>query len=84
MFQLPNLCLALGDYIQMFMGSERTIPFTAVDVWFKFHIQLHLAFTPHVILPSQIVQAYLPDDAHPWGNCDATFSQENPDSKCLI
>ncbi|KAG1867447.1 hypothetical protein C8R48DRAFT_793878 [Suillus tomentosus] len=43
------------------------------QVWHKFRLQLHSAFQPQVIMPSQVVQAYPPSDDFPFGNCDTVL-----------
>ncbi|KAG1784681.1 uncharacterized protein HD556DRAFT_1435370 [Suillus plorans] len=42
-------------------------------VWHKFRLQLHSAFQPRIIMPSQVVQAYPPSNNFPLGNCDTVI-----------
>ena len=83
MFQLHDLQSALIEYIQLFTGPQEKIIFDVLDVWYKFHLQLYSAFNPHIIMPSQVIQAYPPSHTYPLGNCDAALSQENSDSERL-
>ncbi|KAG1828797.1 hypothetical protein EV424DRAFT_1470990 [Suillus variegatus] len=68
--------------------TNKTAPFLAVNptlatcfqnhmlnVWNKFCIQLHLTLHPHLVMPSQQVQAYPPSTNYPRGNCDAVLLQ---------
>ncbi|KAG2066851.1 hypothetical protein BDR04DRAFT_1028934, partial [Suillus decipiens] len=41
--------------------------------WNKFWLQLHSAFQQCVIMPSRVVQAYLPSNIFPLGNCDTVL-----------
>ncbi|KAG1817122.1 uncharacterized protein BJ212DRAFT_1299292 [Suillus subaureus] len=43
------------------------------QAWNKFWLQLHSAFQQRVIMPSRVVQAYLPSNDFPLGNCDAVL-----------
>ncbi|KAG2364328.1 hypothetical protein BDR07DRAFT_1279951, partial [Suillus spraguei] len=45
----------------------------------KFHLQLHSDLRPHLVMPSQQVQAYPPSGAYPLGNCDIVLLQTQND-----
>ncbi|KAG2361757.1 hypothetical protein BDR07DRAFT_1485539 [Suillus spraguei] len=56
-----------------------------LNVWNKFRLQLHSMLRPHLVMPSQQVQACLPSANYPHGNCDAVLLRihgegENPDA----
>ncbi|KAG1812754.1 hypothetical protein EV424DRAFT_1542015 [Suillus variegatus] len=74
-YGLPDLRHKVTEYIQRYTDDveECFQMFSAIKVWSKFCIQLHSTFHPSIIMPSQAVQAKLPSDAFPSGNCDAIF-----------
>ncbi|KAG2363876.1 hypothetical protein BDR07DRAFT_1450527 [Suillus spraguei] len=47
----------------------------SVKTWNKFHLQLLSTFQSQVVMLSQVVQAFLPSEAFPLGNCDAVLLQ---------
>ncbi|KAG2140491.1 uncharacterized protein EDB93DRAFT_1241855 [Suillus bovinus] len=53
-----------------FRSNPKSVHF---HVWHKFRLQLHSAFQPRVIMPSQVVQAYPPTNGFPFGNCNAVL-----------
>ncbi|KAG1759043.1 hypothetical protein EDD22DRAFT_981216 [Suillus occidentalis] len=74
-FILPNFNCALTDFIARSSSSSgehtRWDPeYGRYHTWNKFRLQLHSVFQQHVIIPSRAVQAYLPSDDFPLGNCD--------------
>lgn len=46
------------------------------DIWYKFRIQLYSTFHASRVMPSQLVQAALPSNDYPSGNCDAVLINE--------
>ncbi|KAG1780065.1 hypothetical protein EV702DRAFT_1178226 [Suillus placidus] len=72
---LPNFNCTLANFIAQLSSSSgehtRWNPeYGRYHTWNKFRLQLHSAFQQCVIIPSRVVQAYLPSDDFPLGNCD--------------
>ncbi|KAG1721400.1 hypothetical protein EDB19DRAFT_1961240, partial [Suillus lakei] len=77
-YALPDFDHALTDFIHRssLISVEHTHwdpKFGCFQTWNKFQLQLHSAFQPRVIMPSRVVQVYLPSDNFPLGNCNTVL-----------
>ncbi|KAG1888464.1 uncharacterized protein F5891DRAFT_1131991 [Suillus fuscotomentosus] len=76
LYQLPDFPLMLHSFIESVNPMLATrFQNRLLNVWNKFHIQLHSMLRPRLVMPSQQVQAYLPSTNYPRGNCDAVLLQ---------
>lgn len=78
-YGLPDFAVALTEYISKSSQGASTTSWTcwggSVRMWNKFHIQLLSNFQSQVVMPSQIIQSYLPSEAFPFGNFDTVLIQ---------
>jgi hypothetical protein len=87
-YALPDFGAAVIEYIQNSSQGAPTTSWTcqggSVRTWNKFRLQLLSTFQSRVIMPSQIVQAFPPSEAFPFGNCDAVLVRsDGSDGKIL-
>ncbi|KAG2056873.1 hypothetical protein BDR06DRAFT_1039624, partial [Suillus hirtellus] len=76
LYQLPDFPLTLRSFIESVNPTLATrFQNRLLNIWNKFHIQLHLTLRPCLVMPSQQVQAYPPSTNYPCGNCDAVLLQ---------
>ncbi|RDB31099.1 hypothetical protein Hypma_000008 [Hypsizygus marmoreus] len=92
-FKLPNLHLALADYLNCVKNSDGTIltddepptqnirthlPFDMLEIWTKVRIQNRAYFAPHDILPAQTINTSPPSDSWPFGHSDTVLMNTDP------
>ncbi|KAG1884265.1 hypothetical protein F4604DRAFT_1978027 [Suillus subluteus] len=76
--------VTLRSFIEFVNGSESHFQNRLLKVWYKFRLQLHSDLCPHLVMPSQQVQAYPPSEAYPLGNCDVVLLRMQNDSEHQI
>ncbi|KAG2115294.1 uncharacterized protein F5147DRAFT_743744 [Suillus discolor] len=84
LYHLPNFPNLLHAFIERVNGSGSHFQTCLLKVWNKFHLQLHSDLRPHLVMPSQQVQAYPPSGAYPLGNCDMVLLQTQNDDQVVV
>ncbi|KAG2030385.1 hypothetical protein BDR03DRAFT_936678 [Suillus americanus] len=100
LYQLPDFPLKLCSFIEESVNPTLVTHFRShlLDVWNKFHLQLHLMLCPHLVMPSQQPSGNLfvtpPSANYSHGNCDVVLLQmhgeggggggENPAQVCMV
>ncbi|KAF8836922.1 hypothetical protein BDN67DRAFT_983600 [Paxillus ammoniavirescens] len=76
---LLDFTVAITNYLASQTPDVATcLPdFRTVNVWSKFCVQLRPTFHTCVIMPSQVIQVYPPDNHFPYGNCDVMLLDTN-------
>jgi hypothetical protein len=81
LYTLPDFGRLLSDYIAKASNGQPAMSWSCdrghVKTWNKFQLQLHSVFRSHLIMPSQVIQAGLPSQIFPLGNCDAVIMQSS-------
>ncbi|KAG2044659.1 hypothetical protein BDR03DRAFT_929799 [Suillus americanus] len=87
-YSLPDFAAVLTEYINKMSQHGPTMSWThqtdSIWTWNKFHIQLVSTFQSRVVMPSQVVQAYLPSEAFPLGNCNTVLVQSSENDNIYI
>ncbi|KAG2355692.1 hypothetical protein BDR07DRAFT_1453684 [Suillus spraguei] len=81
LYHLPNFPNQLRSFIEHVNGPGSHFQTHLLKVWNKFHLQLHLDLRPHLVMPSQQVQAYPLSETFPFRNCDIVLLQSQNDTR---
>lgn len=75
LYQLLDFPQEFHSFIEGSINPALTTRFQSclLNVWNKFHLQLHSTLRPCLVMPSQQVQAYPPSPTYPHGNCDTVL-----------
>ncbi|KAG1815919.1 uncharacterized protein BJ212DRAFT_1446997 [Suillus subaureus] len=74
----------LRSFIECINGSESQFQNHLLKVWYKFCLQLHSDLYPHLVMPSQQIQAYPLSEAYPLRNCDIMLLQIQNDEQVVV